>query len=70
MFNKNNLIKYLILFAVVSLSTYMIPNCRIMNLHAMYIGLLAGTSFILLDKFFPHTVIVYDEEKNNIKKHL
>ena len=38
--NKNNLIKYIILFSVVSLSTYMIPNCSVYNQHAIYIGLL------------------------------
>ena len=62
MFNKQNIIKYLILFSVVTLSTYMIPNCSIMNEHAMYIGLLASTTFVLLDKFFPHTIIVNDTE--------
>ena len=66
MLNLNNLIKYSILFIVVSLSTYMIPNCKIMNEHAAYIGLLAGTTFVLLDNFYPHTVIVYDKE-NKIK---
>ena len=65
MFNKQNIIKYLILFSVVTLSTYMIPNCSIMNEHAMYIGLLASTTFVLLDKFFPHTIIINDTEKNN-----
>ena len=47
MLNTKNIIKYLILFSVVSLSTFMIPNCSIMNKHAMYIGLLAGTTFVL-----------------------
>jgi hypothetical protein len=61
MFNQNNVIKYLILFSVVSLSTFMIPNCSIMNQHAMYIGLLASTTFVLLDKFFPHTVIIKEK---------
>ena len=64
MFNQQNIIKYLILFTVVSLSTYMIPNCSIMNEHAMYIGLLASTTFVLLDKFFPHTILVYENEEN------
>ena len=64
MFNKENIIKYLILFTVVTLSTYMIPNCSIMNEHAMYIGLLASTTFVLLDKFFPHTILVYENEEN------
>ena len=63
MFNKENIIKYLILFTIVTLSTYMIPNCSIMNEHAMYIGLLASTTFVLLDKFFPHTIIINENEK-------
>ena len=50
MLNKNNLIKYLILFIIVSVSTYCIPNCCIINQHAIYIGLIAGTTFILLDE--------------------
>ena len=41
----------------------MIPNCSIMNEHAMYIGLLAGTTFVLLDKIFPHTIIVSENDK-------
>ena len=64
MININNLIKYVVLFTVVSLSTYMIPNCSIMNKHAFYIGLLASTTFVLLDKLFPHTIIVNDNNKD------
>jgi hypothetical protein len=66
MLNKNNLIKYLILFSIVTLSTFMIPNCSIMNQHAMYIGLLASTTFALLDKLYPHTVVL-DGYKNKTK---
>jgi len=51
--NINNLIKYLIMFSIVTFSTFFIPNCSIMNEHAVYIGLLAGTTFILLDKYYP-----------------
>ena len=65
MLNTNNIIKYLILFSIVSLSTFMIPNCSIMNKHAMYIGLLAGTTFVLLDNFFPHTVVIKGNNKEN-----
>ena len=63
MINTHNIYKYIILFSVVTLSTYMIPNCNIINLHAMYIGLLTSTTFIILDKVFPHTVIVNENEK-------
>tara|TARA_B100000686_G_C16708007_1_gene927457 strand:+ start:193 stop:303 length:111 start_codon:yes stop_codon:yes gene_type:complete len=29
-----------------------------MNEHALYIGLLAGTTFVLLDRYMPHIVII------------
>ena len=39
MINTKNLIKYLILLTVVTISTYYIPGCSIMNEHAIFIGL-------------------------------
>lgn len=59
--NLNNLIKYLIMFSIVTFSTFFIPNCSIMNEHAVYIGLLAGTTFVLLDKYYPSIVINQEE---------
>tara|TARA_B100000214_G_scaffold369325_1_gene342195 strand:+ start:2279 stop:2398 length:120 start_codon:yes stop_codon:yes gene_type:complete len=32
-----------------------------MNEHALYIGLLAATTFVLLDRYMPHIVIVEQE---------
>lgn len=58
MINRQNLIKYIILFLVVTTSTYYIPNCSIMNEHAMYIGLLAATTFVLLDRYIPHIIMI------------
>ncbi len=55
--NIDNLIKYCILFSVVTFATFFIPNCSIMNQHAIYIGLLAGCTFVLLDKYYPSIVI-------------
>ena len=52
---------YTILFSVVTFSTYFIPNCSIMNQHAVYIGLLAATTFVLLDKYYPSIVINKEE---------
>lgn len=63
--NKNNMIKYFILFSVVSLSTFYIPNCSIINEHAIYVGLLAATTFVLLDRYLPHIVII--NTKNEIE---
>ena len=57
-FNPRNFLKYVILFIVVTTSTFYIPNCSILNQHAGYIGLLAATTFVLLDRYMPHTVIV------------
>ena len=51
--NLNNLIKYFIMFSIVTFSTFFIPNCSIMNQHAVYIGLLAGTTLILFDFYYP-----------------
>ena len=63
MIDRENLIKYIILFSVVTISTYYIPNCSIMNEHAIYIGLLAATTFVLLDRYLhAHVVMV---ESNN-----
>lgn len=54
--NMNNLLKYVILFCVVAGSTFYIPNCNIINEHAAYIGLLAATTFAILDRMFPDIV--------------
>ena len=61
-FNKQNLIKYFLMLIIVTMSTYYIPNCSIMNEHAIYIGLLAATTFVLLDRYMPYVVIVSDKE--------
>ena len=66
MMNIQNLLKYFILFSIVTLSTYYIPNCSIMNEHAMYIGLLASTTFVLLDRYMPHIVIIETKDNNYV----
>ena len=66
MTNTKNLIKYLILLTVVTISTYYIPGCSIMNEHAIFIGLLAATTFATLDRFMPHVVI---NEKDDLSKY-
>jgi|TARA_Y100000996_G_scaffold414008_1_gene403713 hypothetical protein len=62
MINTKNLIKYIILLTVVTISTYYIPNCSIMNEHAIFIGLLAATTFAILDRYIPHVVLVEKKE--------
>ena len=58
MVNGKRLLKYLIMLMVVSLSTFYIPNCSIINEHAVYVGLLAATTFAILDNCMPTNVIV------------
>jgi len=62
--NLNHLVKYIILFCVVSGSTFYIPNCNIINEHAVYIGLLAATTFAILDRFYPSVTFT---KKENIE---
>jgi hypothetical protein len=63
MINFNNMLKYIILFSVVAGSTFYIPNCNIINEHAVYVGLLAATTYVLLDRIFPNIVLIENENK-------
>ena len=63
--NSKNIIKYLIMLMVVSISTFYIPNCSIINEHAIYVGLLAATTFVFLDKLIPNIVVVSKENKKH-----
>lgn len=65
--NIQNLLKYTILFIVVTVSTFYIPNCSILNQHAGYIGLLAATTFVLLDRYLPHVVVIEEEIHENFE---
>ena len=64
MINIQNLLKYILLFSIVTTSTYYIPNCSIMNEHAIYIGLLASTTFVLLDRYMPHIIIIESKKED------
>ena len=61
MFNAQNVLKYFLMLSIVSISTFYIPNCSIINEHALYIGLLGATTFVLLDRYMPHIIIVDDK---------
>ena len=63
--NISNPLKYFIMLIIVTASTYFIPNCTIMNEHAIYIGLLAATTLILLDRTMPYIIIYKENNKNH-----
>ena len=51
------LVKYLLMFFVVYFSTKLIPTCGVLKEHAIYVGLIASTTFALLDTCYPSIVI-------------
>lgn len=51
-----NLIKYFMMFFVVSMSTLTIPSCGVLKRHAYQVGLLAATTFVIIDICFPNYV--------------
>jgi hypothetical protein len=53
MINSQNLVKYMIMFVVVSTAALLIPSCGVIRLHAGYIGLIASSTFALLDVCYP-----------------
>lgn len=63
MIQKNNLIKYLIMFFVVTISTKTIPSCGVLQQHAIYVGLIASSTFALIDICYPNYVVTNDDKK-------
>lgn len=58
MINTKRTLKYLIMLFVVSMSTFYIPNCSIINEHAFYVGLLAATTFAILDNCMSEKIVI------------
>ena len=66
MIQINNLIKYLIMFVVVTVSTRVIPTCGVLQQHAIYVGLIGASTFALIDTCYPNYVMI-DGNKDNHK---
>ncbi len=56
--NKDHLLKYLILFTAVTMSTLVIPTCGVLRSQAVAVGLVASTVFAILDMMFPNKVYI------------
>jgi len=63
MFDLKNLIKYLIMFLVTSTATMIIPTCGVLKQHAVYVGLISGSTFALIDICSPQIIV---QKENNI----
>ena len=60
--NQKNLIKYLIMFLVVTTATKVIPTCGVLQEHAIYVGLISASTFALIDICSPN-IILHKEDK-------
>jgi len=56
--NKENLLKYIVIFSVVTLSTFLIPTCGVLKSQAITVGLVAATTFATIDMVYPHKVYI------------
>lgn len=56
--NKDNLLKYAVMFIVITISTLIIPTCGVLKQHAVFVGLIASTTYSLLDMCYPNYIIV------------
>ena len=54
---QENLIKYLVMFVVVSVSSFIIPTCGVLKQHAIYVGFIASTTYSILDMCFPNYIL-------------
>ena len=60
--NQKNLIKYLIMFLVVTIATKVIPTCGVLQEHAIYVGLISASTFALIDICSPNIIL---QKENN-----
>ena len=51
--NRKNLLKYLLQFIVVALTSYLISPCRLKILFAITVGLVSASTFAIIDTYYP-----------------
>jgi len=56
--NKEHLLKYLLMFTVVTGATLVIPTCGVLKSQAVMVGLLAATTFVVIDTNLPNNVYI------------
>ena len=59
--NTNNIIRYLVIFIVTTISTKIIPTCGVLQNHAIYVGLISSSTLALLDMCYPNYVRIEDK---------
>ena len=58
MIHHKNLIKYLVMFFIVTTATKIIPSCGVLQKHAIYVGLIASSTFALIDICSPNYILI------------
>ena len=61
--NQQNIIRYVVMFLVVTVSTKVIPTCGVLQNHAVYVGLIAASTLALLDMCYP--IYIFDKKRNS-----
>ena len=56
-FNIQNIIRYIVMFIVVTASTKVIPTCGVLREHAVYVGLIGSSTLALLDMCYPNYIV-------------
>ena len=51
--NRKNLLKYLLQFIVVALTSYLISPCRLKIPFAITVGLVSASTFAIIDTYYP-----------------
>jgi len=62
-FNIQNIIRYIVMFTVVTVATKIIPTCGVLQNHAIYVGLIASSTLAILDMCQPNYVMIKQETK-------
>lgn len=60
--NQTRLLKYAMMLIVVTLSTRYIPSCGVLQSHAIYVGLIASTTYAMIDSCMPHIIVIDKED--------
>ena len=64
--NFQNIMRYFVMFVVVTVSTKIIPTCGVLQNHAIYVGLISATTLALLDMCYPNYVRIDKSKKDQV----
>tara|TARA_B100000963_G_C22342264_1_gene543487 strand:- start:192 stop:356 length:165 start_codon:yes stop_codon:yes gene_type:complete len=51
------------MIVTVTVATKYVPSCGVLQKHAIYVGLVAGTAFALLDTCYPRIIVTDNHDQ-------